>query len=532
MNKPASELIALADREAFIEVQGKYLDLTECPDAWGRPMFMHPLIQAMWDGWRKGRDALRTAANQSGSERAGVNALREALVGLNASLDHWWNGDRTNQRMIDICEWQRKSQATLATPPAQPAPASGETVTEGWCLEMARQEEIAGDPDCGAGLLSAIPSDLMTDDQIKYMVDRFLMWKLPEHFNPDCGISFDPKYRDAHSPIGTNLFDAVQATEMVRHMLDGMPCHGKPDGVVRAIAWWLNEIEACNERMRNGSKGTYFGQIAKGVEIIRAALHSPEIAAAETSPGPALNEAEIRAGINILLETIAAKLEANDTLDIWRSDAASLVRSYKHANVSMAETSPGDVLAMKEAKDALKLALEYWSHRQQRYKNRHPAWVAAARAAIDRLDVKAEAKSQEPDAVKPDHRIYFACECCENYAPENGVSPVDDIAVMPDGTWLCSGCYADCEKSAYGLVASDVTDFEYPDFDELPKPKLYTHPTTKPEAPAVSVDAIARLIDPDSFCLCDETGGLLRTVECDEATTKATAIAALIAGGR
>lgn len=30
---------------------------------------------------------------------------------------------------------------------------------------------------------------------------------------------------------------------------------------------------------------------------------------------------------------------------------------------------------------ALQLALEYWAHRQQRYKNRHPAWVQAARAA-------------------------------------------------------------------------------------------------------------------------------------------------------
>jgi hypothetical protein len=32
----------------------------------------------------------------------------------------------------------------------------------------------------------------MTEAQIKHMVDRFLMWKLPEHFNPDDGISFDP----------------------------------------------------------------------------------------------------------------------------------------------------------------------------------------------------------------------------------------------------------------------------------------------------------------------------------------------------
>jgi DNA repair exonuclease SbcCD ATPase subunit len=33
--------------------------------------------------------------------------------------------------------------------------------------------------------------------------------------------------------------------------------------------------------------------------------------------------------------------------------------------------------------NALNLALEYWRHRQQRYKNRHPAWVEAANEAID-----------------------------------------------------------------------------------------------------------------------------------------------------
>ena len=69
----------------------------------------------------------------------------------------------------------------------------------------------------------------MTEAQIKHMVDRFLMWKLPEHFNPDDGISFDPvaskgtPYEFRRSPSGTNLFSAEQATAMVRHMLDGLP---------------------------------------------------------------------------------------------------------------------------------------------------------------------------------------------------------------------------------------------------------------------------------------------------------------------
>lgn len=67
------------------------------------------------------------------------------------------------------------------------------------------------------------PEDLMQkiEDQ---MVDRFLCWKLPKAFCPDAGISFKPSKPDAYDapgwwPIGTNLFTADQAREMVRHML-------------------------------------------------------------------------------------------------------------------------------------------------------------------------------------------------------------------------------------------------------------------------------------------------------------------------
>lgn len=69
----------------------------------------------------------------------------------------------------------------------------------------------------------------ITDEQIKHMVDRFLNWRLPEHFNPDCGISFKAEYNQntpypaKHEPVGTNLFTAEQAEQMIRHMIDGMP---------------------------------------------------------------------------------------------------------------------------------------------------------------------------------------------------------------------------------------------------------------------------------------------------------------------
>jgi hypothetical protein len=67
------------------------------------------------------------------------------------------------------------------------------------------------------------------DDQVKHMVDRFLSWRLPENFYPDAGITFDAignrgtSYEFTREPSGTNLFDAVQAEAMVRHMMTGLP---------------------------------------------------------------------------------------------------------------------------------------------------------------------------------------------------------------------------------------------------------------------------------------------------------------------
>lgn len=69
----------------------------------------------------------------------------------------------------------------------------------------------------------------MTDDQIKHMVDRFLGWKLPADFAPDAGISFKAEYNEntpwpmRHEPTGTNLLDARQAEQMVRHLIEDLP---------------------------------------------------------------------------------------------------------------------------------------------------------------------------------------------------------------------------------------------------------------------------------------------------------------------
>lgn len=78
----------------------------------------------------------------------------------------------------------------------------------------------------------------MTEDQIKYMVDRFLGWQLPNDFNPDAGISYTrPNYAPSvdATPSGTNLFDASQADAMVRYMADGMPSSPVGDDLKRLV---------------------------------------------------------------------------------------------------------------------------------------------------------------------------------------------------------------------------------------------------------------------------------------------------------
>jgi hypothetical protein len=70
---------------------------------------------------------------------------------------------------------------------------------------------------------------MLTETQIKYMIDRFLSWKLPSDFNPDGGISFKKTFNEntaypmKHEPFGTNLFDSQQAEAMIRHLIQGMP---------------------------------------------------------------------------------------------------------------------------------------------------------------------------------------------------------------------------------------------------------------------------------------------------------------------
>ena len=71
--------------------------------------------------------------------------------------------------------------------------------------------------------------------QVASMVERFCGWKLPEDFHPDAGITFEKEFNvsynanqgkppSIHEPVGTNLFTADQAEEMMKYALGISPC--------------------------------------------------------------------------------------------------------------------------------------------------------------------------------------------------------------------------------------------------------------------------------------------------------------------
>ena len=57
---------------------------------------------------------------------------------------------------------------------------------------------------------------------IDKMVSRFLSWKLPKDFVPDCGVSFTPFHPNGTTqfePIGTNILTDDQARQMFEYVL-------------------------------------------------------------------------------------------------------------------------------------------------------------------------------------------------------------------------------------------------------------------------------------------------------------------------
>ncbi|SPA44648.1 hypothetical protein [Cupriavidus taiwanensis] len=108
---------------------------------------------------------------------------------------------------------------------------------------------------------------------VKTMVDRFLGWKLPRDFSPDCGISFTPPTNPEWWPIGTSLFHADQARQMFEYVLAGQTAEPAiPDTEPMYKA--LMESRLALLAVKSGAS-------QKAIALIDAVLNAAPLAAAE-----------------------------------------------------------------------------------------------------------------------------------------------------------------------------------------------------------------------------------------------------------
>jgi hypothetical protein len=104
------------------------------------------------------------------------------------------------------------------------------------------------------------------------MVNRFLCWKLPVDFHPDAGISFTPEYNQntpypaKHEPVGTNLFSADQARQMLEHVL------ANDTETVEAYGLWSNEMYIREE----GQVGVIHGRLFDTPEAAKTFFETSE----------------------------------------------------------------------------------------------------------------------------------------------------------------------------------------------------------------------------------------------------------------
>lgn len=65
----------------------------------------------------------------------------------------------------------------------------------------------------------------------------------------------------------------------------------------------------------------------------------------------------------------------------------------------------------------------------------------------------------------------YVCDCCADECPENcGHFDRANLKVMPDGTWLCDGCYDEADLGAYGVKRSEDG---WPTWGDMPNPPEY-----------------------------------------------------------
>ena len=70
-------------------------------------------------------------------------------------------------------------------------------------------------------------------------------------------------------------------------------------------------------------------------------------------------------------------------------------------------------------------------------------------------------------------KILYVCECCHESAPEGcGRPEPDEVAVMPNGAWLCEGCFEEEFLGDYGVKELEDDELR-PSFSDFPHPAEY-----------------------------------------------------------
>lgn len=465
MNKPASELIALADERAVLMAKNA------AATSWGAAVGARSERIKEIDGL--------LAANQSGSERAGVDALREALKPFakmagamyvsghcgGASPEDWpdrwhvtvqggkhFHTPQQHGGYLTVADFRRAAEA-LATPPAQPAPA------EDYPHGLTSSDHIAHDLKQGR-----FPK--------RSTVEQFLSERsfLSDHGKPDGAVR---PLRDNAAFQNTDGADASMVLAAVRH------CASSWEGEARLLG---------NVRAK---------------DIVRAidALVRPD----ETEALRLLAaEDERQSKLHDLLETIREQIRLEvpvehrpaglfkniqDAVYTMRGrtplmNDAAVTAALHSPKIAAAETSPGDVLDVLRSIRAM--CDEPLSYGRSNLADR----IAAA---IDRIDVKAEAKSQEPEAVAVKPLEWYEEPLRSPDQPAwNADSPVGAYRVFKawwgkenkDG-WIGNGEFHHTEAAAKAAAQAD--------YEERVRSALI-RPTTKPEAPAISLNGVTQVV--------------------------------------
>jgi len=73
-----------------------------------------------------------------------------------------------------------------------------------------------------------------------------------------------------------------------------------------------------------------------------------------------------------------------------------------------------------------------------------------------------------------EHRIMYVCTDCADNMPEGcGHFDRNDLRLMPDGRWLCEGCFDDTTQVDRG-VPFGLEEADHIGWSDLPAPPEYT----------------------------------------------------------